>query len=161
MSSFTQVSGFIFTTYLATNNKLIGMISFNCASAVLFAFKSVIFIDPYGYKKCLELTSQYHGISYNKVLIGDFFAHIAPVLYLTYNFNEWFNAQYLIYAFIISSTIHFGWAYIKCNGLNLNQVYLTNCDYQLCDKTWQKLWIFGVFGHSLSSIVYILSKEFT
>lgn len=54
MSSFTQVSGFIFTTYLATNNKLIGMISFNCASAVLFAFKSVIFIDPYGYKNVLN-----------------------------------------------------------------------------------------------------------
>lgn len=159
--SFTRVSGNIFLIYLITNHPFIGAISFNCAAAVLLAFKSAIFIDNFGYRKCLELMAKYHGISYNKILIGDFFVHIAPFIYLVYKYKHWFNQRHMGKAFIVSMFIHFVWAYINCNGLNLNKVYLTNCDYQLCDKTLQKMWVFGVFGHSLSSIVYILSKEFT
>jgi len=159
--AFTYVSAIIFIFYIVTNNNLIGMISFNCATAVLFGFKSAVIIDPYGYKKCIDLMGTHHSVSYNKILIGDFFAHTAPVLYLIYTYNDWVNINYLTYAFIISISIHFGWAFTNCNGLNLNKIYLSNSEYQMGDKNWQKLWLFSFFGHSLSSVVYILSKEFT
>ena len=58
--SFTRVSGNIFLIYLITNHPFIGAISFNCAAAVLLAFKSAIFIDNFGYNKCLELMAKYH-----------------------------------------------------------------------------------------------------
>jgi len=158
---FTRISGMIFLTYLITNHPFIGAISFNCAAAVLIGFKSAMFIDLYGYTKCLELTAKHHGVTYNKILIGDFFAHIAPFLFLSYNYTRWFNQRYMINAFIVSSFIQLNWAYINCNGLNLNQIYLPDCPYQLSDKKWELMWLFSLLGHSLSSISYILSKEFT
>ena len=159
--SFTRISDMIFITYLITNHPFIGAISFNCAAGVFVGFKSAMFIDLYGYTKCLELMANHHQVTYNKILIGDFFAHIVPFIYLSYNYTRWFNHQYMIIAFIVSSFFHLIWAYINCNGLNLNQIYLTDCEYQLSDKKWELMWVFTVLGHSLSCIVYILSKEFT
>tara|TARA_Y100000741_G_scaffold259143_1_gene200027 strand:- start:2301 stop:2792 length:492 start_codon:yes stop_codon:yes gene_type:complete len=159
--SFTRISGVTFITYLITNHPFIGAISFNFAAAVMIGFKSAMFIDLYGYTKCLEHAANHHQVTYNKILIGDFFVHIAPFIYLSYNYTRWFNHQYMSNAFIVSSFIHLIWAYINCNGLNLNQIYLTDCEYQLSDKKWELMWVFTVLGHSLSCIVYILSKEFT
>ena len=161
MVAFTHISNSLFILYYITDVPLIGMISFNCATAVLYGFKSALFIDPYGYENCLNETARYHNISYNKILICDFCAHIFPVLYLLYYHNYWFHEEYISFALFLSMSMHLFWAYINCNGLNLNQVYLTNCEYKMCDKNWHKLWLFSLFGHSFTAIINILLYEFT
>ena len=161
MLPFTSISGLIFISYLITDNTYIAAVSFNCATGVLLGFKSAYFIDPYGYEKCHKAWSQLHQLSPKQLFIIDFFTHIFPVLYLSYNYNTWFDLNIMVNALYLSLSIHLLWAYITCKGLNLNRFYLENCDYQMCDKQWHKLWSFTILGHFTSSIYHILYTEFT
>ena len=149
MIPFTYISLTTFLLYIITNNNFIGMISFNCAFGVFMGFNSAFFIDYNGYNKIIELSKEYHAVSYFQIYIMDFLGHTFPVIYMFFTIKD---DIYISESAFISINMHLLWSFLTCDGFNLNDVYFSDCTYKLCNNQWKKLWIFTIIGHLLPGL---------
>ena len=149
MIPFTYISLTMVVLYIATANNFIGMISFNCACSVFMGFKSAFFIDYNGYNKIIELSKEYHDVSYIQIYTLEFLGHTFPVLYMFFSIKD---SEYIIESAFISLNMHLLWSFLTCYGLNLNDIYFPDCTYKLCNNQWKKLWVFTIIGHLLPGL---------